>query len=459
MNQEKKIRIGGGQGFWGDWLEAPLQLAEHGRIDYLVLDYLAEVTMSILAKQKDRDPALGYAKDFPRLIQNLAPYLARKKFKIVANSGGLNPEACARKCLELLCADKDSAGAIPKIAIVQGDDIFSIRDSLFSSGVSFTHLESGVPITSIASHLRSMNVYIGGSSISQALAAGADIVITGRVADPCLVSGILAHEFSWEYTDWNRLASGVIAGHVIECGAHASGGNFSAGWNTVKEPWNIGFPVVECASDGSFIVTKADNTGGTVSSLSVSEQLLYEIADPEAYYTPDVIADFTSIYLKDIGENQVYVSPAKGKARPDTLKVSASYFDGYVTEGSLVLTGPHVLDKAALCEEILRKRITASGITFKDLHFEYLGAFSCIPGMREKKLYPEPGEIVFRAAIHTAEKKEAERFSREITPLVLSGPSGVTGYASGKQSVREVYAYFPTLLDRSLIQSTWEFVS
>ncbi len=453
----KHVRIGGGQGFWGDWLDAPLQLAEKGAVDYLVLDYLAEVTMSILAKQMDRDSSLGYAKDFPLLVQKLAPYLKNKKLKIVANSGGLHPEACARKCLEVLQSSSDDFS--PKIAIVKGDNIFPVREDLKAKGCSFNHFETGSSIESVSSHIKSMNAYIGGACITEALGAGADIVITGRVADPCLTSAILAHEFSWNYSDWDKLASGVIAGHVIECGAHASGGNFSAGWDSVQEPWNIGFPIVECYSDGSFIVTKADTTGGIVNSSTVSEQLLYEIGDPSSYYTPDVIADFTSISLKELSENRVQVSPAKGRHKPKTLKISASYFDGYSTEGTLVLIGPQVLKKAEICERTLRHRIDAAGISYKDLHFEYLGALSCIPGMREKNLYPEPAEIVFRAAIHTSEKKDAERFSREITPLVLSGPSGITGYAGGKQSVREVYAYFPTLIDRSYINPEWEFIS
>jgi hypothetical protein len=454
----KTIRIGGGQGFWGDWLEAPLQLVEKGDIDYLVLDYLAEVTMSILAKQKERDPALGYAKDFPLLIRDLAPQLKDKKIKVIANAGGLNPRACAEKCLQLLSTlpDMDS---MPSIAVVTGDDILPQKEVLEKKGVSFSHLENASPIASIESSLKSMNAYIGGGSITDALRNGADIIITGRVADPCMTLGALAYEFSWDYSDWNLLASGVIAGHVIECGAHVTGGNFSGGWEHVPEAWNIGFPVIECSKDGSFVVTKPKNTGGLVTVQTVSEQLIYEIGDPELYLTPDVIADFTSITLSDLGNNQVKVSPAKGKPKPAHLKISASYFDGYSTEGTLVLPGPRALKKAAICEDIIRARVSSSNITHKELHFEALGAFDSIPGMREKLSYPEPGEVVFRAAIHTNEKNDALRFSREITPLVLSGPSGITGYAGGKREVREVYAYFPTLIPREFVSTSWEFVS
>jgi hypothetical protein len=306
----KTIRIGGGQGFWGDWLEAPLQLVEKGDIDYLVLDYLAEVTMSILAKQKERDPALGYAKDFPLLIHELAPHIKDKKVKIIANAGGLNPRACAKKCLELL-SSIPGMNSIPTIAVVTGDDILPRKDELEKKGVSFSHLENSSPISSINHALKSMNAYVGGESITEALKNGADIVITGRVADPCMTLAALAHEFSWDYSNWDLLASGVIAGHVIECGAHVTGGNFSGGWEQVPDTWNIGFPVIECSEDGSFVVTKPENTGGLVTIQTVSEQLIYEIGDPEHYITPDVIADFTSITVTDLGNNRVKVSPAK----------------------------------------------------------------------------------------------------------------------------------------------------
>lgn len=458
MSHKKKIRIGGAQGFWGDWQHAPLQLTEKGQVDYLVFDYLAEVTMSILAKQKDRDPKTGYAKDFPLVIKKLASSLADKKLKIVANAGGLNPVECANKCLELLIESGISKSSLPKIAIVLGDNIFPDYEKLKDKGIEFHHFETGEPLSTLSPLLKSMNAYTGGEEVSKALDSGADIVIAGRVADPCLTLGILAHEFSWSYTDWNKMACGIIAGHTIECGAQVTGGNFSAGWNMVKHASNIGFPIVECYPDGSFIVTKPNNTGGLVNTQTVSEQLIYEIGDPKNYYTPDVIVDFTSISLKENGENKVLVSPAQGKQRPDRLKVSASYFDGFATEGTLVLVGPKVLEKASICEQILRERITKTSLHYKDLIFEYLGAFSCIPGLREKLQYPEPAEIVFRAAIHTQEKKDAELFSREITPLVLGGPSGVTGYAGGKQNIREVYSYFPTLIDRSYVTSRAEII-
>jgi hypothetical protein len=447
----RKIRIGCGQGFWGDWIEAPVRLVEAGDLDYLMLDYLAEVTMSILAKQFERDPSKGYASDFPPLVSRLKESLVSGKLRIIANAGGVNPEACARAVVSLI-GDK-----IP-VAIVKGDSILSNLDNFEASGCEFLHLESGVGIKTVRDNLKSMNAYLGAKSIVEALEAGAKVIITGRVSDPAMCLAPIIHEYKIPWDDYDRLASGVVAGHIIECGAQATGGNYSYDWSGVSNLSNIGYPIVEFSEDGSFVVTKPDTHGGLVTVQSVTEQLVYEIGDPQNFITPDVVADFTTINLKSVGDNKIEVSGVKGTQAPDTLKVSASYFDGYMAEGTLILVGPRVREKASICEKILRDRIFDLKLEYSEILFERLGDCGSTPGISEKLNSPEPMEIVFRVAIRGSNKKDLERFTREVAPLVLSGPSGITGYAGGKKPVREVYSYFPTLISKSLVKESVEIL-
>jgi hypothetical protein len=457
MTKNKKIRIGCGQGFWGDWLKGPKNLVDSGNLNYLILDYLAEVTMSVLAKQKEKDQNLGYAKDFPETLLEIADHIYNKNLKIISNSGGLNPLACAELCLKKLTSTFPDR-TIPKIAIVVGDDLYPGINDLISKGLEFPHLENKAPISEIKDSLMSANAYIGCSSVVEALEAGADIVITGRIADPSMCLAALKYEFSWQDEDWDKLASGIVAGHIIECGAQSTGGNFSLGWEQIRDPWNIGYPIVECSSDGSFVVTKNSNSGGLVSVATVTEQLIYEISDPENYITPDVIVDFTSLSLEQLEQNKVSVKNAKGKKAPEKLKISATFSSGFKSESTLVLVGPKVLKKSEICREMLEKRFLDLGLTFDEILFENLGAFSCIPGMEEKGLYPEPGEIVFRVAVRDKDKNKVKKFTREVAPLVLAGPSGITAYANGKGDIKEVVSFWPTLIDRSFVNTSWRFI-
>ncbi len=453
---KKSIRIGCAQGFWGDWIEAPVRLVEEGDIDYLMLDYLAEVTMSILAKQFERDVNRGYAGDFPPLVSRLQDSLINGKLRIIANAGGVNPNACATEVLRLLeMIPGFKKGDLP-IAVVKGDNLLASYSALRSKGINFENLESGDSISKIESNLKSMNAYLGAKGIVDALAEGARVVITGRVSDPAMCLAPMIHEFGWKFDEYDKLASGVVAGHIIECGTQASGGNYSYAWKEVNDYPNMGYPIVECFTDASFIVTKPVNSGGVVSKETVTEQLVYEIGDPENFITPDVVADFTTIKLEEVGMNQVKVSGVSGKSGPDTLKVSASYFDGYLTEGTLVLVGPDVRKKAKICEEVIRKRIEDLKLEYTEILFERLGDYSSTPGLSEKLNFTEPMEIVFRVAIRGQNKKHLERFTREIAPLVLSGPSGVTGYAGGKRPVREVFSYFPCLIEKKHIVESME---
>lgn len=455
---DKVVKIGCGQGFWGDWLEGPKRLVAKGDLDYLILDYLAEVTMSVLAKQKARRPEFGFGRDLPLLLEEIAPAILSGKLKVVTNGGGLNPRGCAEAVSQMF-KTKFPDTPLPKIAFVEGDDLTHSISALQEKGEAFSHLESGAPFSEIAPRVISMNAYTGSEGVVAALDAGAQIVLTGRVADPSLCLAPLLHEFKWSGNDHDLLAAGIIAGHIIECGTQSSGGNYSLGWEGVSNPADIGYPIVEVRRDGSCIVTKPQGSGGEVSVATVTEQLVYEIGDPKNYITPDVIADFTSLELTQEAQDRVLVRGARGKAPPATLKISGTYRDGFKAEGTLVLVGPKVLSKAAVCRSMIKERLQLAKISLQELYFENLGSFDCIPGMSSKQLYPEPGEILFRVAARDPDEKKLERFTREIAPLVLSGPSGITGYAGGKGEVKEVVSFWPSLVARENVPCHWEIVS
>ena len=408
---KKSIRIACGQGFWGDWLEAPVHQVQKGPIDYLMLDYLAEVTMSILAKQQSRDPQAGYAQDFVSLIERILPEIVEKNIKVIANAGGVNPSGCALAVREIIKAAGLSDSL--KIAVVSGDNIASRLDELQAAGESLAHLDTKDSFENIRSHVRSANVYLGCESLVEALSQGANIIITGRVADPSLPLAAMRHEFGWAEDDWDKLASGIVAGHILECGAQATGGNFSGDWESVPDLANIGYPIVEVSEDASFVVTKHEGTGGCVSVPTVKEQLVYEIGNPKEYITPDVIADFTSIQLEEIGNDRVRVHSIKGSAKPESYKVSMSFFDGYTASGSLVYTWPDAYKKSQKAGEIIRKRLESIGLSFDEIRTEAIGLSSCHGPPREGQSF-DPPEVMFRMAVRSKDKAAVTRFTREV---------------------------------------------
>lgn len=445
----KKITIAAGHGFWGDWLEAPINQIQGGPIDYLMLDYLAEVTMSVLAKQKEANPNLGYARDFPPLIGRILPEITKRGIKVISNAGGLNPSACAESIVRLA----KERGISIKVAVVSGDDIKSLtRDR------EFAHLEGGQSISTILDRITSANAYLGSDPISQALTAGAQIVVTGRVADPSMVLGPLRYAFNWREDDWDKLASGILAGHIIECGAQSSGGNFSGDWRSVPDLAHIGFPIIEAYENGDFVVTKHPNTGGLVSQATVKEQMVYEIGDPTAYYTPDVIADFTSASLSDDGPDRVKITGVKGRSRPPSYKVSISYFHGYRTVSTLVYSWPEAIAKAKAAAEILKTRISDLGLRFEKIHSEVIGANACHGGLTDRENSEIP-EVMLRFAVQGPDENDVKRFTREMAPLVLGGPPFATAYAGGKGDVSDVYGYWPSLIDRSLITPKLSYIN
>jgi hypothetical protein len=442
------IRIANGQGFWGDWLEAPVRLVSGGPLDYLTLDYLAEVTMSILQKQRKSDARLGYARDFPPLIERIASEAQARRIRVIANAGGVNPIACAREVRRV------APGL--KVAVVLGDDILDRLDDLLAGGEQLRNIDTGEPIARIREHIQSANAYIGAFPLAEALATGADVVITGRCADAALALAPMIHEFGWKPEDTDLLAAGIAAGHIIECGTQATGGNCSDDWQTTPDFAHIGYPIVEAGSDGRMVVTKHAGTGGRVTLATVKEQLVYEIGDPKHYMTPDVIADFTSIRLKEEGPDRVEITEAKGAPRPPMMKVSISYHYGWRAVGTLVYSAPDALAKAKTADSILRTRLSDLGLAFEKIHTEFFGVNACLAHLAPD--VAEAPEVQLRVGVRDADRGKVDRFTRELIPLILNGPPGATGYGEGRPQVREIVAYWPALLPRDAISTRVEVV-
>ncbi len=440
------IRIANGQGFWGDWLDAPVRLVEQGPLDYLALDYLAEITMSILQKQKEADPNLGYARDFPPLIARIAARIRERNVKVIANAGGVNPVACALEVRRL--------APRLKVAVVLGDDIFSRLDELLAAGHAMNSMDTGEPLSTVRSRILSANAYIGAFPLVEALATGADVVIAGRCTDTALTLAPMVHRFNWAPDNWNRLAAGTVAGHIIECGAQSTGGNCQADWQSIPDLANIGYPIVEAEPDGSFVVTKHHGTGGRVSLETVKEQLLYELGDPINYITPDCVADFTSIRLTADGPDRVRVSGIHGRPRTPFLKLSIAYSYGWKAIGSLVYSSPQAVEKAEAAAAIVRARLAQLGLAFEEIHHEILGANACHGPAAPP--HPNPPEVQLRIGVRGQDRKAIDRFTRELIPLVLSGPPTATGFGDGRPPVREVVAYWPALVPRDSIQTRVE---
>lgn len=448
------VRVASGQGFWGDWLEAPRRQVEGGDIDYLMLDYLAEVTMSILQKQKERDPKMGYARDFIGAIESVLPGIVERGVKVIANAGGVNPRACADALLAL--ADRKGVRGKLALGVVTGDDLLPRLDELIASGHALANMDTGEPLALVRDRVLSANAYIGSDPIIEALGKGANVVVTGRSTDTALTMAPLRHEFGWGPGDWDTMAAGIIAGHIIECGAQCSGGNCLKDWDTIPDVWNIGYPIVDARPDGTFEICKHPNTGGRIDVSTVTEQLVYEMGDPHAYITPDVVADFTSIQLEPAGENRVRVFGIKGRPPTDKLKVSIAYRSGYKAVGTLVYAWPDALRKAQAADQVLRRRLEYLGLTFDTIVTEFVGA-NATHGPLAGERHDAP-EVQLRVGVRGQDKAMVERFTRELIPMVLNGPPSVTGFAAGRPKVEEIVAYWPALIDKSVVTTQVEVV-
>ena len=447
--KKDKVLIANGQGFWGDSILGPIRLVNEGPLDYLTLDYLAEVTMSIMQKLKSRDPGKGYATDFVEMCRRVLPTCHEKGIKIIANAGGVNPIAC-REALAGVIRELGLTGM--KIGIVEGDDILNDLESLIEGGEEFKNMDNGQPLKPYLNQVKTANVYIGAEPIVEALQQGADIVITGRATDPSIVLAPMMYEFGWSMEDMDMLAAGTIAGHIVECGAQCTGGNY-VHWKEIPDMAKIGYPVIEANPDGTFAVTKHEGTGGRVSVETVTSQLVYEMSDPANYITPDCIADFTSIQLNQDGPDRVAVSGIKGRLATDTYKVSISFHEGYKIISQLTVAGPDAVEKAKLCADIVFDRVAMDGVSFteEEKFIEILGTNACHAGIVPAP--EEPAEVILRIGARSNDKSKLNRLGMEIVPLVTSGPPGVTGFAGGRPKATEIISYWPALLSKGKIQT------
>jgi Acyclic terpene utilisation family protein AtuA len=447
------VRIANGSAFWGDSAEAPLDLLRGGPLDYLTLDYLAEITMSILQKQRARDPRMGFAYDFVGVIKRGAQDIVERGVKVVTNAGGMNPTACRDAVMAVL-----QAAGYPgrlKIGAVTGDDIMPRLDELLDRGIEFANLDTGEPLSKIRSQVQSANVYFGAFPIAEALRRGAGIVITGRSNDAALALGPMAYEFGWRADDWDKISAGAVAGHVIECGAQCTGGNCQVDWETMPDYAGIGYPIIEAEPDGTFVITKHPNTGGRVTVAGVTEQLLYEIGDPRCYITPDGIADFTTIQLEQQGPDRVRFSGIKGRPATEFYKVSISYLAGFRAAGTLVYSWPDAYKKARTADQALRERFRRLDLKLDAIHSEFLGVNAC-HGEMSGEPSADIAEVALRMAARSSEKAPVERFLKELVPIALNGPPSVTGLNAGRSKVEEMIAYWPALVPKSLVEAKVE---
>ena len=445
MSDTKTVRIGCHSGFWGDTETAAVQLVRHGNVDYLVSDYLAEVTMSIMAAQKLRNPQAGYAVDFVTAVMApLAREIAEKKIKVVTNAGGVNPQACRDAVLKAC----EAAGVTLKVALVLGDDILPRAEEFRASGIR--EMDTGAELPA---RIVSMNAYLGGFPIARALSEGADVVITGRCVDSAVTLGALIHAFSWTPEDLDRLAAGTLCGHIIECGAQCNGGNFTD-WRLVPDYDNMGFPIAEVFSDGSFVLSKPDGTGGLITTATVAEQMLYEIGDPRAYIVPDVVCDFTEARYEQVGKDRVRVSGARGRPPTDTYKVSTTFPDGFKLASIFMLGGREAAAKGRHSAESIvkktRRMLGEKGMAdFRDVSIEVIGAEATYgPHSRAQ----DSREVVVKIAAKHDQKEALALLGREIAPMSTGGVVGMTGsFGAGRVSPQPVIRMFSCLVPKSRV--------
>ncbi len=448
------IRIAGGQGFYGDARGPVADLVEDG-VDFLVLEALAELTMAILQKDRQKDPGLGYTRDFPLYAQLALPAIAEGRTRLITNSGGINPDG-AREMLSKVTAMTGHQGI--KVAVVTGDDVLDSLDDFHAAGAALAHLDTGVPYGDVAGRLRFACAYLGARPIVEALDAGAQIVITGRVADAALFLAPMIHAHGWSWDDWDRLAAGVVVGHLCECSGQVSGGNFSGPWwdVPVEQAARFAFPIAEVDEDGTAVITKAKSAGGLVSVDTVKEQLLYEVGDPTAYLTPDVVANFTAVHLEDAGPDRVRVSGATGRPATDTYKVVGAFPGGYTGEISIGFPWPNAEAKARRAAALIRERLRIAGLEPLETVEEYFGLGVYLGGSAgAPDLLPEgfdPPEVILRFAARFEDRDSAGRLAREAIPLGLSGPPAMGGLGRGGGGrPSELLEIWPALVPKDLV--------
>lgn len=435
---------------YGDHVGSTRGLLEAG-VDYLCLEALAELTLAILQKDRQKDPNAGFTKDLGAYLSIALPHVAKGRTKVITNAGGINVEGAGKLAMKL-ARDMGLKGL--RIATVTGDDVRASLDRFAAEGESLANMETGAPWQERSGEVLFANAYLGAQPIVSALAQGADVVITGRVADASLFLAPQIHAFGWQANDWNKLASGIVVGHLAECAGHASGGNFSGRWWDIPEPWRFAYPVVECSEDGTAVLTKIPGTGGRVDFDTVRHQLLYEVHDPTRYVTPDVVADFTSVKLDDLGGDRVRISGARGLPAPDALKVLVCSPEGYASETRAAFGWPDACAKAKMAATIFRKRVELAGIRVDAWHEELWGV-DALHGPTVPKTHAEEApEVVLRIAWRCADAATAAKVGREMAPLALSAPpSGMTTFGRGMgDGPSQLLGLWPLLVDRGRIE-------
>ena len=447
----KSVRIGGGLGFYGDSWQPVKASIERGNVQYIASDHLAELTLAILQKDRQRDPKLGYTRDLVPMLAELLPLALPRGVKFILNAGGLNPMAAR----EVLLAALKRLGVKLKVGVVLGDSVIERLDELQASGVALNHMDTGGDIASVRERLLFANAYLGARPLVEALAAGADIVLTGRVADAALFLAPMVYELGWHWDEWDKLAQGIVVGHLMECSGQATGGNFGGDWRSIPNLAHIGYPIAEVAENGDAVLTKAPNTGGRVSFDTLREQLLYEVHDPAHYLTPDVDVDMTTLYMEELGPDQVRVKGATGRPAPETFKVVAGYEDGYMGQATIGYAWPDALAKAQLAAQIVQQQMTESGLQPEETLIEYLGYNSIHGPLADPAASEGLNEVYLRIAVRCKEKRDADKLGRLLTPLGLSGPPFIGG-ASGITASRGLLGIWPTLVPRGVIE---EYIS
>jgi len=442
-NQSQKIiRIGAGAGYSGDRIAPAVELAEKGQLDYLVFECLAERTIALAQLERSKNPALGFDPLLQDRMRAVLPLCVAQHIKIITNMGAANPHAAAQA---VLAVARELGLSQLKVAVVQGDDVLPQL-----VGHDFALMEHEATLSSLGDRVISANAYLGAEPLVRALETGADVVITGRVADPALFLAPLVHEFGWSFDDWQRMGQGIVIGHLLECAAQITGGYFAdPGYRDVPDLARLGFPLAEVSADGSAVITKVEGSGGCVTTATCTEQLLYEIENPSQYLQPDVVADFSKVTLTQVGQDRVQVQGASGQAKPEALKVTVGYRDGFIGEGQISYAGPGAQARGQLALDVLRHRLNAAGMGDFESRYELLGV-NAIHGHSLSQGH-EPYEVRVRVAMRVPTWQQAEQVANEVEALYLNGPAGGGGVT---KSVREVIAAASLLMPRDAVQTS-----
>ncbi|MBA3902692.1 MAG: DUF1446 domain-containing protein [Rhodocyclaceae bacterium] len=451
----KTVRIGAGLGFYGDSWRPVAASIERGGVRYIGSDHLAELTLAILQKDRMKDPAAGYTRDLVPMLASLWPLAQKHGVRFVLNAGGLNPEGAR----DALAAEFARRGWKARIATVTGDSVMERIDALRAAGEPLAHMDTGAPIDGVREKLLFASAYLGAKPLVEALATGADIVLSGRVADAALFLAPLIHEFGWSLggndSDYSRLAQGLTVGHLLECSGQGSGGNFNSylanGWESVPDLAHIGYPIAEVREDGTAVITKAPGTGGRVDFDTVRQQLLYEVHNPHAYFSPDVVLDMGTLSLKDLGGDRVEVSGATGRPRPSMLKIVAGYQDGWAGTAQIGYSWPGAMKKARASAAIIEAQLRESGLRYDEIHTEFLGYNSLLGPLADDARLDEINEVYLRMVVRSQDRRLAEAFPRQFPWLALSGPPTASGF-SGIEPARQLLGLWPTLVRRELVE-------